>query len=100
MTETIKRVIEDLTKDCTQEDKAKILQFVTPEEPGKDKERVKMDYTPEEAEKITPILEEIAAALKEEKENLAKLLRKEYGEKPARGEDLKKAAAKEGAKRV
>lgn len=70
MTEKIKRVIEDLTKDCSQEDKAKILQIVTPGEPGKRKKRIRMDYTSAEFERIKPILDGILAAMSEEQKQL------------------------------
>lgn len=78
MTEKIKQVIEDLTKDCTQEDKAKILQIVTPGEPGAKKKRVKMDYTSEEFERIKPILDGILAAMSQEQRKLEKVLKIKY----------------------
>lgn len=78
MTEKIKQVIEDLTKDCTQEDKAKILQIVTPGEPGTKKKRVKMDYTSEEFERIKPILDGILAAMSQEQRKLEKVLKIKY----------------------
>ena len=78
MTEKIKKVIEELTKDCTQEDKAKILQIVTPGEPGAKKKRVKMDYTSEEFERIKPILDGILAAISQEQRKLEKVLKIKY----------------------
>ena len=88
MTEKIKRVIEDLTKDCTQEDKAKILQIVTPREPGTPKKRIKMDYTSEEFERIKPILDGVLAAMSEEQKALEKELRTKYGYREPSAEDL------------
>lgn len=83
MTEKIKKVIEDLTKDCTQEDKAKILQIVTPGEPGTKKKRVKMDYTSEEFERIKPILDGILAAINEEEREIKRALKMRYKEPSA-----------------
>lgn len=74
MTEKIKNVIEELTRDCTPEEKAKVLQIVGPREPGKRKPRVKMDYTSEEFEHIRPILDGILAAISEEKRELEGVL--------------------------
>ena len=91
MTEKIKRVIEDLTRECTQEDKAKILQIVTPGEPGKRKKRIRMDYTSAEFERIKPILDGILAAMSEEQRQLEKELRQKYEWKSE--EERKKAAA-------
>lgn len=78
MTEKIKRVIEELTKDCTQEDKAKILQIVTPGEPGKRKKSIRMDYTSAEFERIKPILDGILAAMNEEQKQLEATLKLKY----------------------
>ena len=95
MTEKIKRVIEDLTRDCTQEDKAKILQIVTPGEPGTPKKRVKMDYTSEEFERIKPILDGVLAAMSEEQKALEKELRTKYGYREPSAEDLRRREAME-----
>jgi hypothetical protein len=72
MTEKIRKAIEELTKDCTQEDKAIILQIVTPGEPGAKKEPLKMDYTSAQFKRIAPILDDILAAIREDKKNVLK----------------------------
>ena len=96
MTEKIKKVIEDLTKDCTQEEKAKILQIVTPGEPGNRKKRVKIDYSSAEFERIKPILDGILAAMREEKHSNNTSVRNLTKVEERSAEDLKRAAAQEG----
>ena len=109
MTEEIKKIVEDLTKDCTQEDKAKIFQFVTPGEPGEPKSRVKMEYTEEEYNRLKPILDRILAAIDKEIGQLEEILKTRYEEpkrarskSPGRNRKGIKAAAddKKGATKI
>ena len=88
MTENLQRVFEELTKDCTQEDKAKILKIVEPGETGQPKERAKVELTNGEIERIKPILDKFLEAIDKELEQLAQASRQ-----IERVEDLKKAAA-------
>lgn len=93
MTEKTKRVLEELTKDCSQEDKALIFQIVDPGEPGKRKKHTKMDIESEQFERIRPILDGVLAAMREDNtsvRNLTKVKRE------SRAEDLERAAAQEG----
>ena len=91
MTENLQRVFEELTKDCTQEDKAKILKIVEPGETGQPKERAKVELTNGEIERIKPILDKFLEAIDKEKEQLEQLALASSQIKCA--EDLKKAAA-------
>lgn len=75
MTEKIQRIIEDLTKDCTNEEKAKILHIV-----GEKKTPVKFEYTNEEFERIKPIINGVLAAITEEEEELKRILKIRYEE--------------------
>ena len=86
MNKNIEKAIEELTKDCTQEDKALILQIVTPGEPGAKKKRVRMDYDSAQFERITPILDAILAAISSEQARLEKIYKERYEEPSA--EDL------------
>ena len=88
MTENLQRVFEELTKDCTQEDKAKILSIIAPLEPGRRKKRAKVELTPEEIDRINPILKEIAAAIGEEIRKQEALLPEEL--KKERNQDINK----------
>lgn len=75
MTEKIQRIIEDLTRDCTNEEKAKILYIV-----GEKKTPVKFEYTNEEFERIKPIINKVLAAISEEEEELKRILKIRYEE--------------------
>ena len=79
MNENIKRTIEKLTRNCNQEDKAIILQIVTPGEPGTNK-NIEVDFENGQFERIEPILEEILAAISEEEKRINKVLKTRYKE--------------------
>lgn len=75
MTDKIQRIIEDLTRDCTKEEKAKILHIV-----GAKKTPVKFEYTNEEFERIKPIINKVLDAISEEEEELKRILKIRYEE--------------------
>ena len=71
MNKNIEKTIEELTKDCSQEDKEIIVQIVGSGEPGAERK----DLTEEQIERILPILEKVLAAISEEVERLERSIK-------------------------
>lgn len=67
MNEKIKKVIEDLTRDCSPEDKEKILYLAAPEE---HEEGIKLDFTEEEQNRLMPILDQLITNLESNNKEL------------------------------
>lgn len=86
MTEGVRRVFEELTKDYNQEEKEQILQIVEPGEDGRQKER-RIDIEPE---KVLAILEGIRAEIDKELEELTLILNLNNGEDLRRPQPISK----------